>query len=104
MENTLSEFLDNISNELSEFIASIDEISINKACELILEAEKNHGRVHVTGIGKPGHVSGYISSLLSSTGTSAYILHGTEAVHGSSGQVVEEMLLLQYQIVVKLKS
>lgn len=25
MENTLSEFLDNISNELSEFIASIDE-------------------------------------------------------------------------------
>ncbi|AXU51840.1 SIS domain-containing protein [Clostridioides difficile] len=89
MENTLSEFLDNISNELSEFIASIDETSINKACELILEAEKNHGRVHVTGIGKPGHVSGYISSLLSSTGTSAYILHGTEAVHGSSGQVVE---------------
>ncbi|NJA51953.1 carbohydrate isomerase, partial [Clostridioides difficile] len=50
MENTLSEFLDNISNELSEFIASIDETSINKACELILEAEKNHGRVHVTGI------------------------------------------------------
>ncbi len=43
----------------------------------------------MTGIGKPGHVSGYISSLLSSTGTSAYILHGTEAVHGSSGQVVE---------------
>ncbi len=36
MENTLSEFLDNISNELSEFIASIDETSINKVCELIL--------------------------------------------------------------------
>lgn len=88
MENTLSAFLDTLSNEVSEFIASIDEISINKACDLIFEVERNHGRVHVTGIGKPGHVSGYISSLLSSTGTPAYILHGTEAVHGSSGQVV----------------
>ena len=50
---------------------------------------KQHGRVHVTGIGKPGHVSGYISSLLSSTGTPAYTLDGTEAVHGSSGQVAK---------------
>lgn len=89
MKKTLSAFLYTLSNEVSEFIASIDETSINKACDLIFEAERNHGRVHVTGIGKPGHVSGYISSLLSSTGTPAYILHGTEAVHGSSGQVVE---------------
>ncbi|NMS90717.1 SIS domain-containing protein [Clostridioides difficile] len=88
MGNTLSAFLDTLSNEVSEFISSIDEISINKACDLIFEVERNYGRVHVTGIGKPGHVSGYISSLLSSTGTPAYILHGTEAVHGSSGQVV----------------
>lgn len=88
IENTVPEFLDILSNEISTFIASIDEIAINKACNLIIESEKNHGRVHVTGIGKPGHVSGYISSLLSSTGTPAYTLHGTEAVHGSSGQVV----------------
>ncbi|MDB0440357.1 KpsF/GutQ family sugar-phosphate isomerase [Clostridioides difficile] len=89
VENTLPVFLENLSNEVSTFIASIDEASINKACDLIFEAERNHGRVHVTGIGKPGHVSGYISSLLSSTGTPAYILHGTEAVHGSSGQVLD---------------
>lgn len=88
IENTVPEFLDILSNEISTFIASIDEIAINKACNLIIESEKNYGRVHVTGIGKPGHVSGYISSLLSSTGTPAYTLHGTEAVHGSSGQVV----------------
>jgi arabinose-5-phosphate isomerase len=54
---------------------------------LILEAEENGNRVHVTGIGKPGHVAGYAASLLSSTGTPAYELNGTEAVHGSSGQV-----------------
>lgn len=89
IENTLPNFLDTLSNEVSAFIGSIDEEAINKACNLIIESEKNHGRVHVTGIGKPGHVSGYISSLLSSTGTPSYTLHGTEAVHGSSGQVVE---------------
>ncbi|UWD49225.1 SIS domain-containing protein [Clostridioides difficile] len=89
VENTLPVFLEKLSNEVSTFIASIDESSINKARDLIFEAERNHGRVHVTGIGKPGHVSGYISSLLSSTGTPAYVLHGTEAVHGSSGQVLD---------------
>ena len=88
IEKTLPTFLDILSSEVSTFISSIDEQAINHARDLILESEKNHGRVHVTGIGKPGHVSGYISSLLSSTGTPAYTLHGTEAVHGSSGQVV----------------
>lgn len=88
-DNTVSEFLNTLSNEVSAFISSVDEESIDKACELIFQSEKHHGRVHVTGIGKPGHVSGYISSLLSSTGTPAYTLDGTEAVHGSSGQVAK---------------
>lgn len=88
IEKTFPAFLDILSSEVSTFIASIDEAALNTVRDLILESEKNHGRVHVTGIGKPGHVSGYVSSLLSSTGTPAYTLHGTEAVHGSSGQVV----------------
>ena len=33
-------------------------------------------------------MAGYIASLISSTGTPAYYLHGTEAVHGSCGQLV----------------
>src|SRR5699024_4268002 len=60
----------------------------NDAKELILNAEDNNNRLHVTGIGKPGHVSAYAASLFSSTGTPAYELNGTEAVHGSSGQIV----------------
>lgn len=47
-----------------------------------------HEASHITGIGKSGHVASYVASLLSSTGTPTYLLHGTEAVHGSSGQVV----------------
>lgn len=87
-EQTLPNFLNILEDEIKAYISSIDEEPIKQARDLILEAEKNHNRVHVTGIGKPGHVAGYIASLLSSTGTPTYELHGTEAVHGSAGQVL----------------
>lgn len=86
-QQQIKTFLDIETNEIQHFIDQIDETSLTSARDLILEAERNKNRVHVTGIGKPGHVAGYIASLLSSTGTPAYELHGTEAVHGSSGQV-----------------
>lgn len=87
MKNEIQSFLDNIKEEFNKSVENVNIGSVKKAAEIILESEKNGGRVHVTGIGKPGHVAGYIASLLSSTGTSTYELHGTEAVHGSSGQV-----------------
>lgn len=72
-----------------EHTLKADRESIGRAAELIQNSMKGGGRLHVTGIGKPGHISGYIASLITSTGTPAYFLHGTEAVHGSSGQLVE---------------
>ena len=56
---------------------------------LIAACRRKGGRIHATGIGKPAHLCGYAASLLSSTGTPTYYLHGTEAVHGSCGQLVE---------------
>ena len=82
------DFLSIMTTQINEFISNIDHSQLTKAKELILSAEADKNRVHVTGIVKPGHVSGYAASLLSSTGTPAYELHGTEAVHGSSGQVL----------------
>ncbi len=58
------------------------------AARMIRESEAAGGRLHVTGIGKPAHIAAYAASLFSSTGTPAYFLHGTEAVHGSCGQLV----------------
>ena len=83
----VKEFLDIASGQVQKWIDSIDVDALSAAKKLILDAEANNNRVHVTGIGKHAHVAGYIASLLSSTGTPAYELHGTEAVHGSSGQV-----------------
>ena len=88
VQKEVNDFLNIELEEINKFRNGIDMESIEKAKELIMGAEANGNRVHVTGIGKPGHVAGYVASLLSSTGTPSYELHGTEAVHGSSGQVL----------------
>jgi len=80
--------LDVAVEELLALRQRSDPTCFGAAVELIRSAEAKGGRVHVTGIGKPEHVARYAASLLSSTGTPATFLHGTEVVHGSAGQVV----------------
>lgn len=65
-----------------------------KAISLIREVQQAGGRVHVSGIGKMHHAAGYCASLLSSLGDPAYFLDGTEATHGSSGQVAPGDLVI----------
>lgn len=93
-DKVLIDFFETASEELNKFIQEISVEHLVQAKELIIAAEKTGGRVHVTGIGKPGHVAEYIASLFSSTGTPAYFLDGTEAIHGSAGQVREGDVVL----------
>lgn len=80
-------FLDIAPRELAELAARLDRAALSAAAELVLAAESAGARVHVTGVGKPEHVARYAASLLSSTGTPAAFLHGTEVTHGSVGQL-----------------
>lgn len=89
-----SHFMDDIKNDLPSYIDRIDYDSIESAAELILSAQATGNRVHISGIGKPGHLAGYIASLMSSTGTPTYFLHGTEAVHGSCGQLLPDDVVI----------
>ena len=82
----VQEFLSIAKESVDKCVAGIDFAALSAAKQLILDAEAKGNRLHVTGIGKPGHVSGYAASLFSSTGTPTYELHGTECVHGSAGQ------------------
>ena len=75
------------AREMKDLIDHVDNEKYLQAASLILEAQERGNRIHITGIGKPGHVSAYGASLLSSTGTPTYFLHGTEAVHGPCGQL-----------------
>ncbi len=85
----LQNFVNISKQEFNAFTETVTAESYEKAVEVILNAEQHGNRVHITGIGKPSHVAAYMASLLSSTGTPTYFLHGTEAVHGSCGQLVE---------------
>lgn len=85
----LHAFLKIVREEVEHTAETLSEQELTKAADLICIAQKKGNRIHVTGIGKPSHVASYIASLLSSTGTPTYSLHGTEAVHGSCGQLVE---------------
>ena len=87
--SALDNFLSISRAEFEQMSTDIDENSIRQAAALIVDAKKTGGRLHITGIGKPSHVATYVASLISSTGTPTYYLHGTEAVHGSCGQLVE---------------
>ncbi len=87
--NDVQRFIDISKSEWDRFVSHIDMDSLRQAADLILDATKRGKRLHITGIGKPAHVAGYTASLISSTGTPTYFLHGTEAVHGSCGQLVE---------------
>ena len=94
-QNAVPIFLDIAIEELSKLRAKIgDENYFKRAADLIARIESRGGRIHVTGIGKPEYVAGYVAALLSSTGAPAYFLHGTECVHGSAGQVVPGDLVI----------
>ena len=86
--DVLDVFKNTIQDEVGKTLSLLNKEYYAHALEIILEAKRNNNRVHVTGIGKPSHIAQYFASLISSTGTPAYYLHGTEAVHGSSGQLV----------------
>ena len=81
-------FLDTVKKEVDTFIDGLAPDQYEQAAALIQASQAHGGRIHVTGIGKCSHVATYAASLISSTGNPAYYLHGTEAVHGSCGQLV----------------
>lgn len=86
-KNDYTQFLETVKTDIPAYIDRMDAAAIEQAAELILAAQARGNRIHISGIGKPAHIAGYLASLMSSTGTPTYFLHGTEAVHGSCGQL-----------------
>lgn len=88
MNNSYEQFKSTVATEFLSFVEQVDYDALSRVAALIQAARERGNRIHVSAIGKPAYVAGYIASLLSSTGTPTYFLHGTEAVHGSCGQLV----------------
>lgn len=82
-----------LRTEADAVAALIDRLDERFAAAVQLLADCR-GRVIVSGIGKSGIIARKIAATLSSTGTSAYFVHPTEAVHGDIGAVRNEDLLI----------
>ena len=54
---------------------------------LCLKILNTKGKLILMGIGKSGHIAQKISATLSSTGTSSFFVHPTEAAHGDLGMI-----------------
>ncbi len=52
------------------------------------------GRVVITGVGKSGHIGGKIAATLASTGTPAFFVHPTEALHGDLGMITQSDVII----------
>ena len=94
MNEALKHFIDISKATTPTVYDNLDEAALTAAADLIDACRARGGRVHITGIGKTAHVATYAAALLSSTGTPAYYLHGTESVHGSCGQLAEQDIVL----------
>lgn len=93
-KNAYAYYLETIQSGVEKQIARMEYAQIESAATLIRAAERDGGRIHISGIGKCAHVATYMASLLSSTGTPTYYLHGTESVHGSCGQLRKNDLVI----------
>ena len=60
-------------------------------CTKILDTK---GKLILMGIGKSGHIAQKISATLSSTGTSSFFIHPTEAAHGDLGMISKQDAIL----------
>ena len=69
---------------------SLDEDFL-KILDLIVNCE---GRVILTGMGKPGHITKKLAATFASLGTPAFSLHPGEALHGDLGMVTDKDLVI----------
>ncbi len=65
--------------------------SFTGACKAILSCK---GRVIISGMGKSGHISNKIAATFASTGTPAFFVHPSEALHGDLGMITGDDVVI----------
>jgi len=82
--------LDIESSTIVDLKSSLGE-SFTQACELCFSCS---GKIIVMGLGKSGHIADKIAATFASTGTSAFFIHPSEAIHGDLGMIDKEDIVL----------
>lgn len=77
-------------NEALRMLMKLDG-SFATACRILLNCT---GKIVISGIGKSGHIGKKIAASLSSTGTPAFFIHPTEALHGDLGMIQKQDIVI----------
>ncbi|MCP4482306.1 MAG: KpsF/GutQ family sugar-phosphate isomerase [bacterium] len=91
--NIIKEIQSVLNSEISvlQDIEKVIDISYEKFIKMI---EKSTGKLIVLGVGKSGIIGQKIVATMISTGTPAFFLHPTEAIHGDLGIVAKNDIVL----------
>ncbi|MCX6127549.1 MAG: KpsF/GutQ family sugar-phosphate isomerase, partial [Proteobacteria bacterium] len=82
-----------LREESSALLVTADRLDARFA-QAVKLMQASTGKVVVCGLGKSGHVGRKIASTLASTGTAAFFLHPSEALHGDLGMLQSHDVLL----------
>ena len=82
--------LDIESSAIADLKSDLGESFIN-ACEICFNC---NGKIIVMGLGKSGHIADKIAATFASTGTPAFFIHPSEAIHGDLGMIDSEDVVL----------
>lgn len=77
--------------EAIQQLANKLDANFDSACQTILKCK---GRVIVSGMGKSGHIGNKIAATLASTGTPAFFVHPSEALHGDLGMITSHDIVI----------
>jgi len=99
---------DKKNTEMKDLIKTADDVLLSEANAILKLRERLgsdflaavemlyncKGRVIITGMGKSGLIGKKISATLSSTGTPSFSLHPAESVHGDSGVITKDDVVI----------
>jgi len=99
-KNTFN-YIDVANRVLDIEAAAIEDLKggLNQSFVDACEACRNcKGKIIVMGLGKSGHIADKMAATFASTGTPAFFIHPSEAIHGDLGMIDKEdvVLILSY--------
>lgn len=86
----LNEVMESEINSIMNVKTSINN-SYEQAVEKILNCKR---KIIFLGVGKSGHIGKKLAATFASTGTSAFFVHATEAVHGDLGMIEKDDVVI----------
>ncbi len=88
--NIIKESIEKEINALNLLVSNLD-IEYELICNELMDCK---GKVIFIGVGKSGHIGKKLAATFASTGTSSFFIHATEAIHGDSGMIEKEDVVL----------